>query len=356
MMDAGRYHRILGLTILRINTVEQTNLMKIHFILSFLVLLSIIAHGDDGYSIASDNFDSYASGDITGQGTIGVGWTSGWTGSGMPYIQRATAPVPIDYQIPNRGSVASQGGCLTLTTSPEPTNGEKSVQRSFTPVQADLFVGFTFQISTIGSGTDTIHADILDSNGAIIRTLSIKPSMNTAYPGWYGNVTSTSSSLSPLPSGSSSTVYFALIEIRRKSNYYDPSVWINPADFYQRSSAGASTTNNNFLNSIRFRVSSSDSIGPYTTVRIDNLRIGLTWDSVVPPLPSTAEFPNFSFESAHRLQWYGDSTKKYRVESSTDMVTWTPLTSYTDGANKNMELFVPLQGSERFFRVTSSPR
>ena len=329
--------------------------MKIYSILLFFLLSALVAQADE-YSIASDHFDSYTSGDIVGQGAIGAGWTSGWTGSGMPYIQRAIAPVPIDYQIPTRGALVSQGGCLVLTTSPEPTTGEKSVQRDFTPVMADLFVGFTFQISTIGSGTDQVFADVLDSSGAIIKTITIKPSMNTTYPGLYLYSGAGSSGGTSLPSGTSSTVYFALFEIRRATTYYNPSVWINPADFYLRSSAGAFTTNNNHLNTIRFRVSSSDSIGPYTTVRIDNVRIGLTWDSVVPPLPSNAEFPNFSFEQAHRLQWYGDSTKKYRVEASTDMLTWSPLNSYTNGANKNMELFVPLQGSKRFFRITSAPR
>ena len=328
--------------------------MNTHSIISLLVLSAMVVRADNEYLIASDHFDSYTSGDIVGQGANGAGWNTGWMGSGMPYIQRAIAPVPIDYQIPNRGALASQGGCLVLTTSPEPVTGEKSVQRDFTPVMADLFIGFTFQISTIGSGTDEIHVDILDTSGTIIRTITIKPSMNTSYPGWHGYSTSTSSSFSPLPAGTSSTVYFALFEIRRASSYYNPSVWINPADFYLRSSAGAFTTNNNYLSSIRFRVSSSDSIGPHTTVRFDNVKIGLTWDSVVPPLPSNVEFPNFAFEKAHRLQWYGDSTKKYRVEYSSDMITWTPLNSYTNGANKNTELFIPMQGSERFFRITSS--
>lgn len=330
--------------------------MKTPWTLLFSALFTVCGYCTDEYLIASEHFDGYTSGDIVGQGAIGAGWTSEWTGSGTPYIQRGTAPVPIDYQIPNRGALTSQNGCLLLTTAPEPINGEKSIQRAFSPVMADLFVGFTFQISTIGSGTDKIFADVLDSSGAIIKTITITPSMNTSYPGFYAYSGAGSSGGTVLPAGTSSTVYFALFEIRRATNYYNPSVWINPADFYLRSSAGAFTTNNNYLSAIRFRVSSSDSIGPYTTVRIDNIRVGLTWDSVVPPLPSNAEFPNFSFERAHRLQWYGDSTKKYRVEYSTDMATWTPLTSYTNGANKNMELYVPLQGSERFFRITSLPK
>jgi len=74
------------------------------------------------------------------------------------------------------------------------------------------------------------------------------------------------------------------------------------------------------------------------------------------PLPSGAEFPNFSFEKAHRIQWYADIANKYRVEVSGDMITWTPLTSYSNGANKNMELFLSLQGSEKFYRITSVAR
>jgi hypothetical protein len=317
------------------------------FLLILFSALSISAANSQEYLIAQDNFDSYPTGDIAGQGGSSAGWTSSWTTAAFPYVKADTAPAPLVYSIPTRGTISSSAGCLLLTTNPEPTTGYRSIKRSFTPVKASLFIGFTFQLSTIGSGSDAFYFDLLDSAGGTIKTLTIKPLMNSAYPGFFEG--------GSMPNGTSATVYYELLEVRRGSVEYGGIGWINPASYSWRAINNSVITEND-LAAIQFRLYSNDTIGPHTTLRIDNLKIGLTWDSVVPPLPTTAAFPNFSFEKAHRIAWYGDSTLKYRVEASDDMATWVALTSFTNGANTNMELYVPLQGASRFFRVVSAPK
>lgn len=171
--------------------------------------------------------------------------------------------------------------------------------------------------------------------------------MNSAYPGFFEG--------GSIPNGTSATVYFALMEVRPGPNSYGAIGWINPASYSWRA-INNSVNSEDDLASIQFRVYSNDSIGPHTSLRIDNLKIGLTWDSVVPPLDTTAAFPNFTFEKAHRIVWYADGTLKYRVEASDDMLTWVGLNNFTNGNNANMELYVPIQGSTRFFRVVSAPK
>ena len=294
--------------------------MKTLLSLSFALSISSLRSQD--YVIAQENFDAYASGDISGQGESSNGWTSSW----ITTVKAASA----------KGKRA-----------PEPTTGYRSIKRSFSPINASLFIGFTFQISTIGSGSDAFYFDLLDSSNKIIKTLTIKPLMNSDYPGFFEG--------GSIPNGTSATVYYALMEVRPGPNSYDAIGWINPANYSWRAINNSVNTEND-LASIQFRVYSNDSIGPHTSLRIDNLKIGLTWDSVVPPLNTTAAFPNFTFEKAHRIVWYGAGTLKYRVEASDDMLTWVSLNNFTNGNNANMELYVPIQGATRFFRVVSAPK
>ncbi len=310
----------------------------------------------DSWIIAADDFDSYSPGGLAGQGAATNGWTSPWAGNALPYLKAAAAPAALNYQVPARGGLTSGAGCLETTTAPEPISGEPSLTRSFTPTKADLYVGFTFQISAVGSGTDTFYADILTSTGATVASYKLTPSRNTTYPGLYWRDQDGSGQGKFLPDGTSASVYFGVMEFRHVDGGYIPSVWANPAAYSTPAFSGSSAVDEP-LAAIRFRVASSDSGGPSTTIRVDNLRIGYTYDAVVPQVPANAEFPNFAFEPARRITWFGNPALKYRVEVSDDAKTWLPLNvNYTVGTNNPMEVFVTEQGNRKFYRVVSLPK
>ncbi len=328
--------------------------MKIpSFVLALFLPSAAVA---DSWIIAADDFDFYTSGGLAGQGNAANGWTSPWTGSALPYLKAAAAPAALNYQIPARGSLTSGPGCLEITTAAEPVSGVPSLTRNFTPTKADLYVGFTFQISTIGSGSDRFYADVLNETGALVLSYELTPSQNTAYPAWFYRGDGISALGKPLPNGTSSSVYQAVMELRHDGGSFLPGVWANPTAYAAPALSG-SFPSDTPLSAIRFRITSADNAGPSTTIRLDNLRIGLTYDSVVPQVPANAEFPNFSFEPARRITWFGNPTLKYRVEVSDDANSWTPLDAgYTVGTNNPMEVFVTEQGNRKFYRVVSQPK
>lgn len=310
------------------------------------------------FLLATESFDSYAAGPLTGQGVVGSGWTTGWIGD-SDQISAATSPVPLTYQIPGRGVLASSNGCLELTTAPEPIPGtSKSLSRSFTPVKADVFISVVFQLATIGSGTDKLLVDVLDDTDDVLATFEFQPSMDTDFPAYYRSMGGFGRS-GVLPDGDSTTTYLALFEIRRNSGtsgaHYLPDYWINPDDYELRGGGAAVGNNDNSISTVRFRIESSDNAGPHTTVRIDNLRVGLTWDSAVPPLPPNTTFPNFFFEAASRLTWFASSDFRYRVESSDNGQSWSLLTSFQRGNNSIREYFVPLSRPVELLRIARRP-
>ncbi len=331
---------------------EETRIIRI---CGLAVLLSQGPAYGQSFLLAKETFDSYTAGSISGQGVAGEGWTGGWTGD-RERISVTTSASPLTYQIPNRGTLSSGNGCLELTTAPEPITGTtKAVSRSFTPVQADVFISFVFQMSSIGSGTDKFFADVLDDSGAILITLEFTPSLDTDFPAFHWSANTGLRRSGVLPDGNSSTRYLALFEIRRKptgnSTFYQSDYWINPDEYSPRSAAGAFGNNENSVSTIRLRIASSDNAGPHTTVRIDNLRVGLTWDSAVPPLPPGTTFPNFAFEDASRITWFASSRFQYRVESSNNGQSWAPLSSFERGNNALREFYVPQSQPVELLRV-----
>jgi hypothetical protein len=210
-------------------------------------------------------------------------------------------------------------------------------------------------MSSIGSGTDKFFADVLDDSGAILITLEFTPSRNTDFPAFHWSTNTGLRRSGVLPDGNSSTRYLALFEIRRKptgnSTFYQSDYWINPDEFSLRSAAGAFGNNENSVSTIRFRIASSDNAGPHTTVRIDNLRVGLTWDSAVPPVPPGTTFPNFAFEDASRITWFASTRFQYRVESSSDGRSWVPLSSFERGNNAVREFYLPRAQPVELLRV-----
>ena len=320
-----------------------------------ILLLSQWPVAGQSFLLAKEDFDSYTAGPIQGQGAEGEGWTGAWMGD-RERISVTRSASPLTYQIPGRGTLSSGSGCLELTTAPEPIEGTtKAVSRSFTPVQADVFISFVFEMSSIGSGTDKFFADVLDDSGAILITLEFTPSRNTDFPAFHWSTNTGLRRSGALPDGNSSTRYLALFEIRRKpagnSTYYQSDYWINPDEFSLRSAAGAFGNNENSVSTIRFRIASSDNAGPHTTVRIDNLRVGLTWDSAVPPVPPGTTFPNFAFEDASRITWFASTRFQYRVESSSDGRSWDPLSSFERGNNAVREFYLPRAQPVELLRV-----
>ncbi|NBC66716.1 MAG: hypothetical protein GVY07_13800 [Bacteroidetes bacterium] len=103
---------------------------------------------------------------------------------------------------------------------------------------------------------------------------------------------------------------------------------------------------------IGLSVSSTDTGGPSTTVLIDEIKIGYTWNDVVLQAPDSELVPDVSIEQAIVLRWQSQTDKSYQVQYSYDMDTWFDLGSVVSGNNQIKELFDAIdQDAKKFYRI-----
>jgi hypothetical protein len=66
-------------------------------------------------------------------------------------------------------------------------------------------------------------------------------------------------------------------------------------------------------------VSSEDTGGPSTSLAIDEIRVGYTWNDVVPPSTTQAVVPQLSIAPAVAVNWQSRTNKTYQPQRSYDL-------------------------------------
>jgi hypothetical protein len=77
--------------------------------------------------------------------------------------------------------------------------------------------------------------------------------------------------------------------------------------------------------------SSSDSGGPSSLVAIDEIRVGYTWNDVVPQSTTQAVVPSLSIDPAVAVNWQSRTNKTYQPQRSYDLTNWVNFGSTISG-------------------------
>ena len=291
---------------------------------------------------------------LSGSGTGATGWTdSGWTGGNDPHFS-IVAPTPsLSYQIPGGQLVSGSTTALQVTTNPEPVNVLAS--RHITPTNTTIFVSFLVRPLVIGTGSDSFEVQ-LNAGAETVARVALVPdpsqeSLDVQLKTYTSTFTTTFGTISP---GQTALVVMRIMQLNpttlRLDTIVNPTSTI-PTTFPSPNPLESSGPTVPTLDTVAIKVFSSDTGGPTTTAIIDELRVGYTWNDVVPQSPVTL-VPTLNITNAVNIQWQTQSGHTYQPQYSYDLNNWFNLGSSITGDGTIKSLFDPINSqAQKFYQV-----
>ena len=244
-------------------------------------------------SIAYESFAGIRVGNgLAGSGTDATGWTdTGWeNGSNARF--RVVAPTSaLTYQIVGGAFISGSDRAVQLTTKPEPAPAGLVASRMFPEQNTTIYLSFLVRPIVVGTGSDTLGLNL--SNGvSSLGEIAFQPDLSQQHfdlvplPGdGGGGGGGAPQDLNP------STTYLAVARLTWNGSFVRIDTWLNPPATYPGDGSYITTryiaSGPPVLSSIGLEISSTDTGGPTSTAVFDELRIGYTWEDVVPPTPIT---------------------------------------------------------------------
>jgi hypothetical protein len=292
---------------------------------------------------------------LTGAGTGDTGWTdSGWSGGTDARFQ-VIAPVPnLTYQLTGGPLIDGASGAVQVTTNPEPVPGNGLVaSRSITPQNTTLYVSFLVRPVAVGTGSDAIEVQ-LNSGSTTWARIALMPDQGQQFlqvqfraSNVEGNTT-----IGKVYPGQT---YLVVARASRPYSYQlklegvvNPTATI-PATFANTYSYTGGTIPD--FDTVALKVISTDTGGPTTTAIVDELKVGYTWNDVVPQSPQSL-VPTVTINNAVNLQWQTQTGHTYQPQYSFDLSTWFNLGSAITGDGTIKSLFdSSTSQAKKFYQV-----
>jgi hypothetical protein len=130
---------------------------------------------------------------------------------------------------------------------------------------------------------------------------------------------------------------------------------VNPPATFPSSGGFAmskTVSSSSVFNSLGLAISSTDTGGPTTRMAIDEIRLGYTWNDVVPQGPATPLVPDLQITNAVKLKWQSVAGKTYQVQASYDLSAWSNFGSSIQGDGAIKSVFDSADSdAKRFYRV-----
>lgn len=322
----------------------------------FIVLLSSVSMAS-AQVIAYESFSGMPTGGgIGGSGSDATGWTqSSWQGSTAPYHSIGNQAPNMTYQITNGGLVSGGDRCAIISTAPEPTTAEFAFSRTIVPVNTTLYFSFLLRPLTIGTGSDLIRFAIKGSADGLLG-VGLRPDQAQQYLGLSGDLTNFQGSyyFNTTKTYLNNT-YFVVGRVTRESSTFTRiEIKLNPRATDSGSSwnIAASGGGQASYNTVSIICSSSDTAGPSTTVAIDEIRVGYTWNDVVPQSTTQTVVPTLSIAPAIAVNWQSKTNKSYQPQRSYDMINWTDFGTTISGNGQQRNFLDSAdQVPKSFYRV-----
>jgi hypothetical protein len=326
--------------------------------------------------IAYESFSAMpAGGTIYGSGADATGWTQEfWEAATSPNHFIGDQSPNMTYQITNGGIVSGGDRCAVLTTAPEPTGGmylavKRAFAPAFAPVNTTLYFSFLLRPLTIGTGSDRIRVGFVPPTaGASSFAVLLEPDQGQLYLRLGCEVVRSDGTSSGLAGGGEvrlfeGETYLVAGRMLRQGSLTRIDVKVNPRALIPTSdtagsggeqwnvsvlSSGVPLTNDRLM----MEVYSADAGGPSTSVATDEIRIGYTWNDVVPQSTTQTVVPTLSIAPAVAVNWQSKTNKTYQPQRSYDLTNWVNFGSTIagDGQQKSF-LDSADQVPKNFYRV-----
>jgi hypothetical protein len=295
---------------------------------------------------------------LSGSGTDATGWTiSSWQ-AGVDARYKVVNPVPeITHQVAGGGLVSGGDRALLITTFPEPVPAGLAAYRDFPIQNTTLYISFLIRPKSIGTGSDSLNIRIGNNSVGLVR-LAFKPDQAQR---WISMDIERDSGNGFSGGGSSKSLlleqtYMVVLRITRPSSTsIRMEYWVDPTGEYFEGpvySGLVSGLLDSSFNRLSIPIISSDSGGPATSVILDQLRLGYTWQDVVEQRPVPATIPTLSINTAVDLRWQTEVGKSYQPQYSFDLNTWINLGPIISGNGQIKQVYDSTGGVPgKFFRV-----
>jgi hypothetical protein len=326
-------------------------------------MFTLIAKASVGSAqlIAYESFSGMpVGGGINGSGSDATGWTEpSWQGASSPYLGIGNQSPNMTYQITNGALLNGEDRCAIISTAPEPTAGTNAVTRTLPPLNSTFFMSFLVRPLSVGTGSDSLMVQFR-SGSTLLGGVEMLP--NTAQSSLLLNALQAEGAGSGGSSGNTSlsanVTYFVVLKVSRPNSFsFSCEGWINPTQtpqpsrqFYWTSSSvptNASSVDRVSLNSYSF-----DNGGPSTSAAIDEIRLGYTWNDVVPESTTQTVVPTLSIAPAVAVNWQSKEDKSYQPQRSYDLTNWVNFGSTISGDGQQQSFFDSADQVPRsFYRV-----
>jgi hypothetical protein len=309
--------------------------------------------------IAYESFSGMtAGGSLNGSGADATGWTqASWQGATSPYHSIGNQSPNMTYQITNGALLNGGDRCAIISTAPEPTAGTNAVTRTLPSLNSTFFVSFLIRPLSAGTGSDKIMLQFRSGStylGAIGFVLDEVMGQFRVEPQFGSTSGSVVSAVQRLSVGQ--THFIAMRFNRASSTQFSYFGYINPpttlptrASFTYE--AFDLPTNSSF-NTLFLSSYSFDNAGPSSSIAIDEIRIGYTWNDVVPQSTTQTVVPQLAIAPAVAVNWQSKTNKSYQPQRSYDLTNWVDFGSTIagDGQQKGF-LDSADQVPKSFYRV-----
>lgn len=326
-----------------------------HWIATLLLTASVAT----AQLIAYESFSGMPTGGgISGSGADATGWTqSSWQGATAPYHSIGNQAPNMTYQIASGALLNGGDRCAVVSTAPEPTGTIRSVSRAFPTAVSTAFISLLVRPLTIGTGSDVITLTLRGGTNELV-SLTLKPnltqtSLTVGLHNFGGN---SGTYRGPIFAGNTYLIAIQFIRTSQTSFFID--AWVNPPQAMP-SSAGVGPVGGSpawvnvpDLNGLALTASSIDTGGPSTSVAIDEIRIGYTWNDVVPQTNTGTVVPTLSIAPAIAVNWQSKTNKSYQPQRSYDMINWTDFGATISGNGQQRNFLDSAdQVPKSFYRV-----
>lgn len=301
--------------------------------------------------LSYESFTGMQLGNVSGTGSDSLGWLdSGWSNAVSPYYQCVDPAPDLTYQFSNSNQSINGGDrALRVTTAPEPTSGTNRAFRTIPAQNTTLHASFLVRVEAVGSGTDAVEFNVGDAAGAVGRVV-LTP--NLAGTGMHCALIAPNGfswGAGPLLTAGQTT-HVVLRLARTSATLYKTQYWVNGV-LSSAFDIEIPVASNAVLSRASVTSLSADTGGPASTVSIDEIRVGYTYNDVLPASPPPEEVPSVQIEPAMRIRWVSEANKSYQPQKSYDLTGWSNFGSARSGNGAPLEFFDSVDDSKAFYRV-----